>query len=877
MSRSGNASGSQPSRPKERFLPVSHGEPCPICRSTGWCLISPDGEVAYCMRVESPRPHVDSVGLTGWTHFLSDPIPMPVPGAGLKPASTIPRADPRVVADVYSALLTLLPLTPTHRRALLARGLDDDAIERARYRTWPGQGRAAILKRLCEDFDEKTLLGIPGIWHDGERLRLSGLSGLAIPARDADGSVLAISLRPDEPKGGKYVWLSSRRRGDAAKGVKPYDGPPTLMFAHVPPAPPGGWADRSVGRSTEGALKAHVAAHLSGVLTIGLPGLAWANAADVLLGMGVRKVLLAFDADKHRNKHVMHAERAAAEGLHAKGFEVATEEWDMAAGKGIDDLLHRGGRPETRPFVPADVGPPAAPPEPPRATDDLPPDDAIARVRVNEAPDDPHRLARLFLDGRIQGRHRTFIYWRDEWLRWRCGAYGSVPAADMRGQFENHIKREFDRLNRIAILSWEANGQKNNKGQKVPRPVCRPVKGPLVNNVDGAMRGMALVDADVDAPAWLTAADSDPPADRLVVCRNGAIDLSQWAEGRLRLMPPTPRLFTHNALDFDFDPHAPTPELWLEFLEKLWGQDAEAIGLLQEWIGYTLTADTSQQKILLVVGPRRGGKGTIAWVKGRLVGKRNCAGPTLSSLGGPFGLQSLLGKSLAIISDARLGVRTDTNVVTERLLSISGEDALDIDRKNLRALHQRLLTRFAIFTNELPRLKDASAALVGRFLLLRLTKSWMGKEDRTLKRRLAPELPGILLWAMEGWKRLNARGHFVQPASSCQMLGQMEAIASPIGAFIRDRCTVGEGRSVLVDDLYSEYSRWCEEQGRDAPDKGVFGRDMFAAVPGLARTQPRVGNKRPPTYQGVCIASTEPPSEGGAEGAGGEEAPTPWE
>ena len=55
-------------------------------------------------------------------------------------------------------------------------------------------------------------------------------------------------------------------------------------------------------------------------------------------------------------------------------------------------------------------------------------------------------------------------------------------------------------------------------------------------------------------------------------------------------------------------------------------------------------------------------------------------------------------------------------VVVERLLSISGEDAQTVDRKNLSQVTCKLPVRFAILTNELPRLNDASGALVGRIL-----------------------------------------------------------------------------------------------------------------------------------------------------------------
>jgi energy-coupling factor transporter ATP-binding protein EcfA2 len=126
----------------------------------------------------------------------------------------------------------------------------------------------------------------------------------------------------------------------------------------------------------------------------------------------------------------------------------------------------------------------------------------------------------------------------------------------------------------------------------------------------------------------------------------------------------------------------------------LWPGDAQSISTLQEWIGYLLTPDPRQQKILLLVGPRRSGKGTIARVIRGLIGADNIAGPTLSSLGTNFGLWPLLGKAVAMIQDARLSGRTDAATVAERLLSISGEDDLTIDRKNLSPVTTRLTARF---------------------------------------------------------------------------------------------------------------------------------------------------------------------------------------
>src|SRR5262249_21727672 len=159
----------------------------------------------------------------------------------------------------------------------------------------------------------------------------------------------------------------------------------------------------------------------------------------------------------------------------------------------------------------------------------------------------------------------------------------------------------------------------------------------------------------------------------------------------------------------------PPPQRWRRFLRELWGDDVESMETLAEVMGYVLGGGTEQQKLFLAVGPKRSGKGTIGRVLTGLLGAHNTAAPTLSSLTSNFGLSPLTSKPLAIISDARLSRRADSSVAVERLLSISGEDTLTVDRKYRDPWTGRLPTRFLILTNELPRFADASGALASRF------------------------------------------------------------------------------------------------------------------------------------------------------------------
>jgi putative DNA primase/helicase len=265
-----------------------------------------------------------------------------------------------------------------------------------------------------------------------------------------------------------------------------------------------------------------------------------------------------------------------------------------------------------------------------------------------------------------------------------------------------------------------------------------------------------------------------------------------------------------------------------------------------------LVSDTSQQKILFLLGPSRSGKGTIGRVIRGLVGEHNVAGPTLASLATNFGLQPLLDKPVAIVPDARVSGQHAQSVV-ERLLSISGEDPLTIDRKYKSAVTGPLPTRIVILSNELPRFGDSSGALANRFLILPMEHSYLGEEDPSLGATLAGELPGILLWGLDGLERFRERGHFEQPAQSNQMLIDLVELSSPTLAFIDDVCALGPTQTVFVDDLFKAWRRWCDGNGSPTGDKQSFGRNLHAAVPRIHISQPRRDGVQERMYTGIGL------------------------
>ena len=131
--------------------------------------------------------------------------------------------------------------------------------------------------------------------------------------------------------------------------------------------------------------------------------------------------------------------------------------------------------------------------------------------------------------------------------------------------------------------------------------------------------------------------------------------------------------------------------------------------------------------------------------------------------------------------------------MVERLLSISGEDTLTVNRKYRDQWTGKLPSRLHVISNELPQLGDASAAIVGRIILLLLTLSWLGREDHDLEARLSAEMTGVLNWALDGLHRLTVvnGNRFTRVPSADEALAQMRDLASPIRAFVREECETG--------------------------------------------------------------------------------------
>lgn len=335
--------------------------------------------------------------------------------------------------------------------------------------------------------------------------------------------------------------------------------------------------------------------------------------------------------------------------------------------------------------------------------------------------------------------------------------------------------------------------------------------------------------------------------DRGIAFHNGVFDLASG-----NLTPHRKEDFSTVVLPYDYDPSSSCPN-WLAFLSASLESDLERIALLQEWLGYLLSNDYKHHKILLLLGPKRCGKGTIGRVIQALVGGQNFTGGSLSSFARDSFIDSLRTKPVLFIGDAAKRVSSNiVNQVIERIKSISGGDAVDFDRKFIAGLSETLPTRVTIASNGIPNLFDDSGALASRIMPLPFYTSFFDNEDLHLIDRLLPEIAGIAIWAIEGLRRLVTNGSFTRPAVSIEEQAQLSEAYSPLTQFITQCCVLNYRASCSESDLYAAYRMWCLSHNEDVLRPKV----LISSLKDALRSRGVRYNTLTRSFSGFSVASS---------------------
>lgn len=454
-------------------------------------------------------------------------------------------------------------------------------------------------------------------------------------------------------------------------------------------------------------------------------------------------------------------------------------------------------------------------------------DDPTSVLGPWPAPNNPLRAAHRVLGSQVDQGAVTLRFWRQSWWRW--------SGAQWRIEDDLLVSKLVATMLDSAVYLDEKS-----------RPQEWGSTARRVNDVVTRMREAARLPDALSAPFWLPEHPGPVPAGRLVACSNGLLDI-----GTRVLYAHTPHLFNLAASPYAYDPHAARPDAWLSALAAQWAGDPSSIAALQETFGYLLSGRTDLHKAFLIQGPPRSLKGTILRVAENLVGPENVGATSPTALCGDFGLESLEGKSVAVMGDADFPRKSSRAV--ELMKSISGGDVVPVNRKGKKVVTARLPLRFLIAANDLLSVADASGAFLSRLVVLVTTQSFLGREDASLGRRIDAEGAGILLWSLEGLARLGEQRRFTVPVSGAEQIREMRHASSPVASFVEERCILGPDVSADKVAMLGAYRDWCLERGRTPGSDSALARNLYAAFPSVGSSRPRAGEAREYRFIGIRL------------------------
>jgi len=357
-----------------------------------------------------------------------------------------------------------------------------------------------------------------------------------------------------------------------------------------------------------------------------------------------------------------------------------------------------------------------------------------------------------------------------------------------------------------------------------------------------------------EPPQWLDGKQHLEPTN-CIVFQNGIVDLIKYFKGDKNILEPDPRYFCLNAIPYDFDPSLTADDI-VQYFHTIFNGQEDCIALIQEWLGYHLTLDMSFEKMMILRGPPRSGKGTILGILMAMLGDDQVASTGLSALATNFGYAPLVGKAAAFLPDAKVGWKSNISQATEKLLQVIGGDPVGVEAKwkNVRAA-VRLTCKFTMAVNIMPEIPDGARALESRLNILSFPNSYVGKEDWGLKRRLAKSAYKLVPWALEGLKRLRERGEFTLPASSQDEFETFRITANAMSQFVSECCIISgaDDDTVVAQELYELWDGWCKACGRSRTSRPQFGQLLRMTAPGVEHIRQRVEGGRSYVYTGLRV------------------------
>lgn len=369
---------------------------------------------------------------------------------------------------------------------------------------------------------------------------------------------------------------------------------------------------------------------------------------------------------------------------------------------------------------------------------------------------------------------------------------------------------------------------------------------------------------------WASASESAPCLDssfrlaEALLCRDAseldaAPHLLGTPAGVLDLLSGTHR--EHRQADLitkvcgaSFEPGATAPT-WERVMREIFRDDEPMIDYFQRLTGYMLSGQRGEHLLPIFWGSGANGKSTALGTLQALMGDyAGTAAPDLliakSGNDHPTSLADLQGRRLVVVSETGEAGRLNE----ERAKLLTGGDTITARRMRMDFYQFQPSHLLVLQTNHRPKVQGTDEGVWRRLRLIPFSHTIPPeRRDSRLPEKLRAELPGILQWALAGWRRYQAQG-FNDPPKVRGATAEYREASDVVGLFLSEVCEEIAGFTATARDLYRAYTEWCEETGERQRTQKDFG--MRLAERGFEQARGSGGVRR---WRGIRIKREDEP------------------
>ena len=276
------------------------------------------------------------------------------------------------------------------------------------------------------------------------------------------------------------------------------------------------------------------------------------------------------------------------------------------------------------------------------------------------------------------------------------------------------------------------------------------------------------------------------------------------------MMPYSPVYRCINQLPHEYDPSAKLTghvvDEWLDFITP----DTEDREMMLQFIGYCMTADTRQQKFLILCGTGGSGKSTLIKMIESIIGTDNISNISLKELSQRFASYGLLGKLLNSCADLEVNALEDVSL----LKKILGEDSIRAEAKGKDAISFKSYAKLIFSTNELPLiLNEKSNGFYRRLMVLKMDKKPVSV-DADFFSKLQTESDYFIQLCVKALQRMYQQGMIHVSPNSEQAVQTLRNDSDTVSAWLNEVCILDETSITAQTALYHSYELYCDMNDR---------------------------------------------------------------